>query len=134
MRKITSIDGTKFIEYHMSAGKGLALNAKFGRNLFSLNSEEGLMQIAGLDPVGGYELFMELTKVSPEELDNFDTDAIWEFLEGVFTDFFPKKIRPDIPKMLLAVKAQVMKNVMAQLEVSQETSSNSATGSAELSA
>lgn len=134
MRKITSTDGATSIEYHMSAGKGLALNAKFGRNLFSLSSEEGLMQIAGLDPVGGYELFMELTKVSIEDIDKFDTDAIWEFLEGIFTDFFPKRIRPEIPKMLLALKAQVTKNILAQLEASQTISSNSATGSAELSA
>ncbi len=46
MRQIKGKDGT-VREYHMSAGKGMRLNQKFGRSIFSINSDEGLMQIAG---------------------------------------------------------------------------------------
>lgn len=111
MRQITSKTGVTR-EYHMSAGKGMALNEKMGVKVFSLNSEAGLMQIAGVDPEGGYRLFMEMLQITPEQLDDYEVDAIWAFLEGCFTDFFPPKMRPKIPNLLEALK----KTVLEQLE------------------
>ena len=131
MRQITSKSGTTR-EFHMSAGKGMALNEKMGVKVFSLNSEAGLMQIAGVDPEGGYRLFMEMLKITPEELDDFDVDAIWVFLEGCFTDFFPPKMRPRIPDLLEALKKTVIEQLEKQFGAtsSQTVPSNSVTGSA----
>jgi hypothetical protein len=130
MRQIKGKDGT-VRECHMSAGKGMRLNQKFGRSIFSISSEEGLMQIAGLDPAGGYELFMELLGLTIDELDNFEVDDIWVFLEGIFTDFFPPRMREKIPKILEALKTTVLNKIEEQF-ASMDTpiaASNSATGS-----
>lgn len=113
MRQIKGKDGT-VREYHMSAGKGMRLNEKFGRNIFSLNSEQGLMQISGLDPEAGYRLFMELLNLQIDDLDNFEVDDIWAFLEGVFTDFFPPRIREKVPKILEALKTTVVSTIEQQ--------------------
>mgnify|MGYP000317081005 CR=1 FL=1 len=131
MRQIKGKDGT-VREYHMSAGKGMKLNQKFGRNIFSITSEQGLMQIAGLDPEGGYNLFMELLGITVDEIDNFEIDDIWTFLEGVFTDFFPPRMREKIPKILEALKTTVLTNIEQQFAstATQTAASNSATGSA----
>jgi hypothetical protein len=131
MRQITSKSG-KTHEFHMSAGKGMALNEKMGVKVFSLNSEAGLMQIAGVDPEGGYRLFMEMLKITPEELDDFEVDAIWTFLEGCFTDFFPPRMRSKIPQLLETLKKTVMEQLEKQFgeTTSQAAPSNSVTGSA----
>ncbi len=131
MRQIKGKDGT-VREYHMSAGKGMRLNQKFGRSIFSINSDEGLMQIAGLDPAGGYTLFMELLGLSIDDLDNFEVDDIWTFLEGVFTDFFPPRMREKIPKILEALKTTVVSKIEEQFATTDTptAASNSATGSA----
>lgn len=132
MRQIKSKTGTVH-EYHMTAGKGMKLNQKFGRNLFSIKSEEGLMQIAGLDPEGGYNLFMELIGIDADKIDDFEIDEIWVFLEGVFSDFFPSRVRESIPKLLKGLKEQVVKSIEEQFRTTDSPTavSNSATGSAE---
>lgn len=134
MRTIYSKDKSKRIDYHMTAGKGMKLNAKFGRNLFSIKSEEGLMQMAGLDPEGGYQLFLALTELTEDQIDDFEIDDIWAFLEGIFTDFFPSRVRETIPKLLEALKKQVLTSMAAQFETmdSPTAASSSVTGAAAL--
>lgn len=132
MRQIKSIDGKRTVECHMSAGKGMQLQQKLGRNIFALNDNEALMQIAGLNPSAGYELFMELTKVTVEELDQFDTEQIWEFLEGVFVDFFPGRIQKLIPELLKKVRESISVELLKSFESTdaQNAVSSSVTGSA----
>lgn len=134
MRQITSKTG-KTHEFHMSAGKGMALNEKMGVKVFSLNSEAGLMQIAGVDPEGGYRLFMEMLKITPDQLDDFEVDDIWKFLEGCFTDFFPPRMRAKIPQLLEALKTTVIDQLEKQFvtTTSPTAPSSSVTGSAESS-
>lgn len=135
MRTIAYIDGSKTFEYHMSAGKGMKLNEKLGMQIFSLSSEKGLFQICGLDPEGGYKLFMAMLNITDvEELDKFNTDQIWQFLEGCFADFFPPRIRPHVPEFLQKVQAMAMEQIQKMFSepaTSPTAPSNSATGSPE---
>ncbi len=75
---------------------------------------------------------MELLGLNIDDLDNFEVDDIWTFLEGVFTDFFPPRMREKIPKILEALKTTVVSKIEEQFATTDTpiAASNSATGSA----
>lgn len=115
----------------MTSGSAMRLKQTFGEKLFTL-SEEGFIQKASVNPVLGFDMFQGIFNLTTEEMDNFEADDMWTFLEGVFTDFFLPHMRPSIQKMLAMMRnmdPEELEKKMALMNT-QNAALNSATGSA----
>ena len=105
MAQLKKNDGS-IRQYALTAGSAEKLQNELGCKMFALMEGDGsgFVQSILLNPMNAVKAVKFCFQLSDEELENYEMDAIYEFVEDLVVDFFPKSLRAAVKKMIGLLK------------------------------
>lgn len=85
------------------------IQEKLDVDIFSLasDSDAGFFQGLYLNPMKAFVFAKDLLGLDDDAMEDIDVDDLYEFIEKLVIDFFPKKVRETIRDLFKAVKDQM---------------------------
>jgi len=105
MATLKKKDGTSR-QYALTAGAAERLQDHVGCKLFSVMDEGGAGFLQGfyLNPMNAVKVVKFCFQMEDEEVDQYDMDDIYDFVENLIIDFFPKRVRATVRKLLTLIQ------------------------------